>query len=313
MEECLEGREASTSFGDSVCDVIRASLDAVAGSSVPFVDCMLCVDDCLPAVLAVASMVDEVADRPVPVISDYRLPGWLSAGMTVVLVSHSCDSKNCTREYERLRARGCKVLCLTSDEKMMEWCRHDGVRFHEIPTFDQYSKVLGYVIGAVTGILDGGDLRGLREHLLSQIPSIIDFENRVDLEAGKVAPLIKGKVVSIYAVSDVLSVAMCERILLGMTPGMISFFGELPEFDHNELVGWSDPNEHASELTMLVMRGSRGDGLVQTIVDCMLEVLDENGRQVVIADLGNGPSIRRSVCGIILSYAIATDTQEVGK
>ena len=81
--------------------------------------------------------------------------------------------------------------------------------------------------------------------------------------------------------------------------------GELPEFDHNELVGWSDPNVHAPELMMLVLKGARSDGLVQTIVDCMLEVLDENGRKVTVVDLGSGSSFARCIRGMMLADAVA--------
>ena len=85
----------------------------------------------------------------------------------------------------------------------------------------------------------------------------------------------------------------------------LAFSGELPEFDHNELVGWSDPNEHAPGLAMVVLRGTGRPGLVPVIVECMLEVLDENGRDVVEVDVGTGSSALRNIRGIMLGDSLS--------
>lgn len=307
MEGCLAGQKESLFFEGSVCDIIEASIKCVSCIPDSHVTCMVCIDDCLPAVLAVSSMINEVANRPIPVVSDYRLPGWLSGGSTAILVSYTDDSAGCMQMYEKLKDRGCRVVCLTSNEKLIDLCQCDGVEIQLIPPFIQYCKVMGYIIGTLTSMLDNGGIHGLRRHVLSQMERIRDFEKTIGVEVERISPLLKGKIVSTYVASDTISVAMCERISLGKLLENLSFYGELPEFDHNELVGWSDPNNHAPELAIFVMQGSREEGLVHTIVDCMLEVLEENGRQVVSVNLGIGPSIRRNVCGMILSDAILTD------
>ena len=107
-----------------------------------------------------------------------------------------------------------------------------------------------------------------------------------------------------YSTSDVHASAVSFRESLS-DAGHLSFTGELPEFDHNELVGWSDPNVHAPELRMVVLKGGSPSDLVNTIVDCMEEVLCENGREVVEADIGSGSSLQRNLRGMLVGMDVA--------
>ena len=52
-----------------------------------------------------------------------------------------------------------------------------------------------------------------------------------------------------------------------------AFYGELPEFDHNELVGWFDRNPHAPELRVVVLKGRTGSDLLDFIVDNIMAIL----------------------------------------
>ena len=58
-------------------------------------------------------------------------------------------------------------------------------------------------------------------------------------------------------------------------------------------------------LAMVVLRGTGRPGLVPVIVECMLEVLDENGRDVVEVDVGTGSSALRNIRGIMLGDSLS--------
>lgn len=287
----------------SMTAAIRCSMDSFSGRVPSRVTCIMCVDHCLPAALAVSELMDELRLGPVPVVSDLRLPGWISEDSTVILLSCSSDQAQAMVAYERLKSRGAQVIPVLTRGELLAMCDRDGLGGSVLPDGPDEDSAVGHAIGTMVAIIDAGGADGVCDFVREQL-STISSEGMGSV-ADSVAESIRGKVVSTYAPSDDLAVAMRWRIVLGTASDELTFMGELPEFDHNELVGWSDPNVHAPELMMLVLKGARSDGLVQTIVDCMLEVLDENGRKVTVVDLGSGSAFARCIRGMMLADAVA--------
>lgn len=246
---------------------------------------------------------DELRLGPVPVVSDLRLPGWISEDSTVILLSCSSDQAPAMVAYERLKSRGAHVIPVLTSGELLSMCDRDGLRGSVLPDGPDEDSPIGHAIGTMVAVIDAGGADGVCDFVREQLSTI--SSEGMESVADSVAESIRGKVVSTYAPSDDLAVALRWRIVLGTASDELTFMGELPEFDHNELVGWSDPNFHAPELMMLVLKGARSDGLVQTIVDCMLEVLDENGRKVTVVDLGSGSAFARCIRGMMLADAVA--------
>ena len=126
----------------------------------------------------------------------------------------------------------------------------------------------------------------------------------VEESRAAVAEALDGTVPSFYSTSGNHSLALAWRHIVSEAVGRPCFCGELPEFDHNELVGWSDPNAHAPQLRLVVIDGGRSEGLVSDIVGCMVEVLEENGRDVVSVDVGGDNVMSRAISGIMLAFMV---------
>ena len=136
---------------------------------------------------------------------------------------------------------------------------------------------------------------------LIPIPSGCDQFGATGYALGAIAALVQS--MGLFpSTSDIHS---CSKRWKQVLQTDLSFYGELPEFDHNELVGWSDSNEHARDLRIVVLWGGNASELVSTIVECMIEVLHENGRETTVVNLGNGSSAERNLCGIILGDAVS--------
>lgn len=273
--------------------------------------CVFCNDVCGVAADVISDAANESASVYVPHICDNRVPGWVVPGVRAVLISYDGDDGIMLRILNDLLSRGCEVVCISSEGRVTTSCRDAGGVVFPIPSDVGEAEAPWFVMGLLSAIVQSSGLFDasvmLRDALRSAEASRDDLEGQV----ADVANELSGGVVAAYSTSDIRASARYWRHMVGSARSDISFFGELPEFDHNELVGWSDPNVHAPELRLLVIRGEVQSRLVTEILRCMLEVLEENGRHAVVMDLGSGDSMTKNIRAMILARMVAEALREV--
>ncbi len=249
----------------------------------------------------VSDMANSYSRVPVPTVHGGAIPGWVGEGTDVVLTSVSGDCEDVLWAYGRFRDVGARIHCLTSGGRLAQLCMADGNHLIEIPEGLDDAECFGQSIGALTGLVDDLGLADVRGLLRDEVSRCIAEGILVD-DATKVAEALFGNTSAVYSTSDIRSCSMWWRYrMYSFGP---SFWAELPEYDHNELVGWSDPNVHAPELRMVILRGSASKGLVSRIVDSMREVLRINGRAVSVLNLDNGNVISRNLRGIMYAEEV---------
>lgn len=255
---------------------------------------------------------DEVSTFSLPVITDGRVPGWLSDDVLAVILSYGTPGALESHTYRELSGRGCRILCLVSDDVLASGCDSDGAGFIKMPVCRSLSEVYGYTLGALSRILQVLGIMSSADDLIN-VRQTQGCRSVPDEEVLSIAGSFCGKTQAFYSTSDIHALSLAWREIILDCGAELCFAGELPEFDHNELVGWSDPNIHAPDLQMVVLRGCSSRGLVCDIVHCMQDVLRENGRKVLSIDIGDGGSLQRNVWGMLLAFAVHDAILEVGQ
>ena len=259
--------------------------------------CIFGMDDVSIAGDVISDLANESSAIPIPMICDNRVPGWVSDGVTCVIISYDGDDKIMAGLYEEIKRRGSRIVCMTSGGGLADLCRNGGDTLVQIPGCLGSRGAVGYVLGAMSSLVQQAGIMDARDMLMAAIPSVTRFRETMGGEAEKLAAKFNGHVVAMYSTSDIHSCSKRWRQLMGSD---LSFYGELPEFDHNELVGWSDPNEHAGDILISVLNGGEMSRFVSTIVECMIEVLRENGRDVEVPRISGCTSLERNLCGMVL-------------
>lgn len=264
---------------DQILSVLEAapwSFDIKAGTSSL---CIFALDGLSVPGDVISELADEIGCPGISSVPDMRIPGWID-GADAAVVSNGPNQSF----LKELSLRGCRAHVLPLEGKRL--------------TDDTISAIAGLcALASSIGLMDAESaLRRTRDEVSGMASALTDAATRV-------ADSIRGGVPAFYSVSEI---GACSRhAMLALRSKGLAFCGELPEFDHNELVGWSDPNVHAPDLRMVVINGCSGGGLVPIIVDCMREVLEENGREVVVADTVGGSSLTMNVAGIVLAQLIS--------
>ena len=92
------------------------------------------------------------------------------------------------------------------------------------------------------------------------------------------------------------------KMLINQVIGKLAFSGELPEFDHNEIVSWTEDRNNR-EFMILMFRIRTDSELLNKIEDTVTGLLPEYKLNIKVIDL-EGELMERAIKGIILADAV---------
>lgn len=263
----------------------------------------------------VSDYADEACGVPIFSYEDRRLPGWVTSEVDGIIVSGVGYSEEALATYDAMVLRGCRVFCIMPDGWIAERCRTDGNTLLMLPSGMDPEGEFGYSLAYLCGLLEDLGVCDARTHLLEILPDVKDYALRSGPHSDDVCALvgaISGLIPAFYSGSDMRVCSKGFKMGINNIMRIPSFFGEIPEFDHNELVGWADPNTHARNLSPVVFIGDP-DSLSSRLATLMREVLEEHERRITFIDMGGEDSMARNICGIFLCMSTADALSEKGR
>jgi glucose/mannose-6-phosphate isomerase len=197
-------------------------------------------------VLARAILGDH-ASRPILSARTYGLPGWTTPDTTVLCASYSGDTEETLACYEAAGALGATRVAVTSGGKLAELARAEGVPVIPVAGGFQPRAAVAYMTVAaleVAGLCGAGPRVGSEidvaaDHL-EQLVDEWGAASPEDSEAKTLARALRDCVPVIAGSGITQSVAYRWKAQLNENAKIPAFTHELPELDHNELVGWRD-------------------------------------------------------------------------
>ncbi|HHV63118.1 MAG TPA: bifunctional phosphoglucose/phosphomannose isomerase [Firmicutes bacterium] len=213
------------------------------------------------------TLVASELNIPVVVSRDYELPGFVDRDSLVVASSYSGNTEETISSYLAARAKGAKILCITSGGKLAELAADDGVPVIKIPGTLVPRAALGYlfipmivVLGKLGLIRDkAGDLAEAVD-VLAELRRVLGPESPEHVNQSKrLAAKMLNKIPVIYGSSGWPGTAAlrwkCQINENSKTYAVSNIF---PEMNHNETVGWGAPGDIAGQLYVVLLR-DKGD------------------------------------------------------
>ena len=199
---------------------------------------------------------------PFQVQRHYRLPGFVGKRTLVVCSSYSGNTEETLSAYDDALARGAKVMVITAGGKLAAKAREDAIPLVEIPGGLPPRAALGYSLASLLGIISrlglcdpksseiSGAAAALRKTLSDYAPS------NSNNDALSRARDLHGTIPVIYAGYDHLDgVARRFQGQLCENAKNLAFVNLFPEFNHNEIVGWSLPERLMENLSAVILGG----------------------------------------------------------
>ena len=186
---------------------------------------------------------------PLRVVREYELPAPIDQKTLVVCSSYSGNTEETLAVLDRAEAVGAQIVCLAAGGALQERAAAKGHPFIALPPSGQPRY---QVLASYKALLTVFDKVGVLAEagVLQQVTAAAPFINqavagwRADVPAKNnpakhLAQELIGKSVVIYSGPKLWPAAYKWKISLNENAKQIAWANQLPEFNHNEFIGWS--------------------------------------------------------------------------
>jgi glucose/mannose-6-phosphate isomerase len=192
------------------------------------------------------AILGDHAVRPILAARSYGLPAWTTPDTTVLCSSYSGDTEETLACYEAAGMLGATRVVVTTGGELAEAARRDGVPVIPAAGGFQPRAAVGYATVAAlevaaacgAGPRMGSEIDVAAEHLEALVEEW-GPEAPEDSLAKSVARRLHGTIPLIAGAGLTTPIAYRWKTQINENAKAHAFAHELPELDHNELVGWS--------------------------------------------------------------------------
>lgn len=246
---------------------------------------------------------------PVPVVisRDYRLPGYVGERTLVVCSSYSGNTEETLSALEDAASRGAKIVINASGGKLLEAAREKGYPFFELPGGLQPRLAVLYGVRALAQLLEGA---GLMTGLVDELEGGAEWANgQVDAwsveqptsenESKRIAQALEGHPVVVYGGPTLALPAMKWKIDINENAKGLAFWNVIPEFNHNEFLGWSEA-QGSDAFRVVLLRSELDHPQVQKRFDVSPDLLSGHMPQPVTVEARGGSKLEHMLYALLL-------------
>lgn len=193
----------------------------------------------------VKAMFDAYADVPFSVNRDYAMPNFVGPDTLVIAATYSGMTEETLAAYADAKARGARIVGISSGGRIEELCKLDGFPFIKIPAGQPPRTALGYMLIPVLdvcirlGFLPSQDF-GTCFALLDRCAYDWAIESPTDSNPTKqLAIQLYRKAIVIYGLGGYQGAAAYRwKGQIDENSKNMAFAHAFPELCHNEVLGW---------------------------------------------------------------------------
>ena len=252
----------------------------------------------------IRAIVEPRLPIPFRVIKSYGpLPEWIGRNTLVFAVSYSGSTEETVAALEEAHSRGTRAVAISSGGPLAQMAREYGLAHVSIPSGLQPRASLGFLTLPILAVL----VRiGLVPDMSSEIDEAVsvlgDLASRCHRKratdenpAKQLAAQIANRVPVIYGGTGLGATAAyrfkCDLNEYGKTP---AFWHEIPELDHNEIVGWNQlEGLTKASFVLIFLRDSGEHERIALRFDITRSLIEQNVADVVeVQTEGDGVAAR---------------------
>jgi glucose/mannose-6-phosphate isomerase len=189
----------------------------------------------------VAVLVGSVeGSSPVVVVKGYDLPAWASAETPVIAVSHSGGTEETLAVARDAIARGCPLAAVTSGGALADLVADTGGPVVRIPGDHQPRASFPLLVPPTLALVARAGTMPAADDTLARVaetlrPVMIELDDRAAADAQRLRDRVPVFVGGRGVAALVAARAKCQ---VNENAELPAFANEIPEANHNEIVGW---------------------------------------------------------------------------
>ena len=184
---------------------------------------------------------------PFEVVREYELPAYVGPNTLVIAASYSGNTEETLASLADAEAKGAKIAVLTGGGKLLEAAGQKNYPAVVIPKAAQPRYAVFYNFKALLDLLKTAGLIGDVSEELAQTQAFLESEVQswvptvpiANNPAKQLALESLGKSIVVYGGPKLAAAAYKWKISYNENAKQVAWCGVLPEFNHNEFIGWS--------------------------------------------------------------------------
>jgi glucose/mannose-6-phosphate isomerase len=229
----------------------------------------------------------SLPELPVPavVVRGYGLPAWVGPDVLVVAVSCSGDTEETLACASEALERGCTPVCVASGGALAALAGARGLPLLTVPAGGQPRAALGYLSMPLLATLEAA---GLGADFSADVVETVALLRAGNDALGPQAPegthvakqlarRLHHKQAVVYGAGLTAPVARRWKGQVNENAKAPAFWNELPELDHNELMGWTSLPHVAAATLAIFLDDARGDARLLRRAALTAAALEERG------------------------------------
>ncbi len=251
------------------------------------------------------------SEVPCHVFRSYSLPAHVGKDSLVMVASYSGNTEESLSMFEDARKKRAKIVVVSSGGQLAKMCDSLSVPFARLPTGMMPRASLGYMFGAMLGILERSGISTVDKQVEEAIrvmnkatayckQSVPTTDNPAKMLAHELyacIPVIVGYELS-SPVARRWANQLCEN------GKVLAFSSELPELDHNEIVGWAK-DARSRNFALVFLEHDRRPSPMRKRVIATKDALGKSAPVYTVDALGLSPLAKMFSLVIIGDYASA--------
>ncbi|MGH2521447.1 MAG: bifunctional phosphoglucose/phosphomannose isomerase [Anaerolineales bacterium] len=201
---------------------------------------------------------------PISISRDYGLPAFAGANTLVICSSHSGNTEETLSAFEIARARGCKLLAITTGGKLNALAEEGGIPVWRFEHAGQPRAAVGFsFMLALAGLLKLGLIADKSSDVAEAVAAMRTQQTHLRAETSvvqnpskRMAGQLMNRIPAIFASDYLAPVARRWKGQISEIAKAWSQFEELPELDHNSVVGTMYPEPLVSKFMVLFLRSA---------------------------------------------------------
>ena len=198
-------------------------------------------------------------DQPyrLEVIRDYRLPAYAQKGDLLIASSYSGNTEETLSIFREGTERGLRCAAVTSGGKLAELAESAGAPLVRIPTGYPPRTALGYLFTGLARLL----WPLVPEEVQKTLQDLPDFLRKLqerfegtEAFSFELAETLYLRIPVVYSSTRLFPVAFRWKTQMNENAKAFCHVAELPELDHNEIVGMQNPKERLETFWVIFLQ-----------------------------------------------------------
>ncbi len=250
----------------------------------------------------IADCVAQELTKPLAVQKFPELPAWVGPRTFVAVSSYSGNTKETLAMYRQAVDRGCPLAVMTAGGELEQLAsaRHDslicyGTGIQPRSALPAGMADLAVFMDTVCGTHVAADLR----RAVPDLRRLVRRFSAPDGLAATVARSIAGRAPIIYSASDLTASALRWKGQMNENAKMVAFAGSIPDFNHNEISGWSRRSLSEKCVPIFLYEEDMAPALKE-VFDSAIVTMQQYGQDVKVIRVKGRSVLQKTLYAVLL-------------